>query len=255
MSRLADKVALITGGASGLGKAMAQRFGEEGAKVVVADVDEEKGQEVVSSLENGLFVEVDVTKAESVEAMVDKTVEHFGRLDILVNNAGIDGEQAPTAKSSLDNWRKVININLDGVFYGMKYGIAAMLESGDEDSGGVVINLGSTAGLVGFPGISPYSASKGGVIQLTKAAAMEYADKHVRCCALCPTGILTPLVEHFIENSDNPEEQRKQFTKMNPIPGAPEPIDVANAALFLASDEARFITGVALPVDGGYTAR
>ena len=255
MSRLADKVALITGGASGLGKAMAQRFDEEGAKVVVADVDAEKGREVVSSLENGLFVEVNVTEAESVETMVNKTVEHFGRLDILVNNAGIDGEQAPTAKSSLDNWRKVMSINMDGVFYGMKYGIAAMLETGDKDSGGVVINLGSTAGLVGFPGIPPYSASKGGVIQLTRAAAMEYADKHVRCCAICPTGILTPLVEHFIENSDNPEEQRKQFTKMNPIPGAPEPIDVANAALFLASDEARFITGVALPVDGGYTAR
>ena len=254
MARLAEKVALITGGASGLGKAIAQRFDEEGAKVVVADVDEEKGQEVASALENGLFVEVDVTKPESVEAMVKQAVEHFGRLDILVNNAGIDGEQAPTAKSTLENWRKVMSINMDGVFYGMKYGIAAMLNGG-EDSGGVVINLGSTAGLIGFPNIPPYSASKGGVIQLTKAAAMEYAGKHIRCCALCPTGILTPLVEHFIENSDNPEQMRKQFTEMNPIPGAPEPIDVANAALFLASDEARFITGVALPIDGGYTAR
>ena len=114
---------------------------------------------------------------------------------------------------------------------------------------------GSLAGLVGFPGIPPYSASKGGVIQLTKAAALEYAPKHIRCCAICPTGIMTPLVEHFIENSDNPEELRAQFTTMNPIPGAPEPVDVANAALFLASDEARFIAGVALPVDGGYTAR
>ncbi len=252
MSRLESKIALITGGASGLGAAIARRFSEEGARVVVADLNEEKGQEVASSLHEGLFVQVDVTDASSVERMVKETTDHFGRLDVLVNNAGIDGEQAPTAASSLENWRKVMSINMDGVFYGLKYGVSAMLGHGD---GGVVINMGSTAGLVGFPGIPPYSASKGGVIQLTKAAAMEYADKHIRCCAICPTGIMTPLVEHFIENSENPEAQRKQFTTMNPIPGAPEPVDVANAALFLASDEARFITGVALPVDGGYTSR
>ena len=252
MSRLENKVALITGGASGLGAAIAKRFSEEGARVAVADLNEEKGREVASSLQDGLFIQVDVTDAASVEAMVKQTTERFGRLDILVNNAGIDGEQAPTAASSLENWRKVMSINMDGVFYGMKYGIEAMLEHGE---GGVVLNLGSTAGLVGFPNIPPYSASKGGVIQLTKAAAMEYADKHIRCCALCPTGIMTPLVEHFIANSEDPETQREQFTTMNPIPGAPEPVDVANAALFLASDEARFITAVALPIDGGYTAR
>lgn len=252
MNRLENKVALVTGGASGLGAAIAKRFGEEGARVVVADLDEQKGQEIVASLEDALFVQVNVTDAASVEAMVKQTIVHYGRLDVLVNNAGIDGEQAPTATSSLENWRKVMSINMDGVFYGMKYGIDAMLEHGN---GGVVINMGSTAGLVGFPNIPPYSAAKGGVIQLTRAVAMEYADQHIRCCAICPTGIMTPLVEHFIETSDNPEEKRKQFTEMNPIPGAPEPIDVANAALFLASDEARFITGVALPVDGGYTAR
>ncbi len=252
MNRLENKVALITGGASGLGAAIARRFSEEGARVVIADLDEQKGQEIVSSLSDALFAQVDVTDAASVEVMVKGATDHYGRLDILVNNAGVDREQAPTAASSLENWRKVMGINMDGVFYGTKYGIAAMVERGE---GGVIINMGSTAGLVGFPNIPPYSASKGGVIQLTKAAAMEYADQHIRCCALCPTGIMTPLVEHFIETSADPEAQRKKFTTMNPIPGAPEPVDVANAALFLASDEARFITGVALPIDGGYTAR
>ena len=140
MNRLENEVALITGGASGLGAAIARRMSEEGARVVVADLSEEKGQEVTSSLNEGLFVRVDVTDASSVESMVKQTTNHFGRLDILVNNAGIDGEQAPTAASSLDNWRKVMSINMDGVFYGMKYGISAMLEYGE---GGVVINMGS----------------------------------------------------------------------------------------------------------------
>lgn len=251
MSRLNNKVAIVTGGASGLGNAIATRFSKEGAKVVIADISKKKGEKAAAELEDALFVEVDVTQAESVEALVKKATDHYGRLDIMVNNAGIDGEQAPTAESTLENWHNVMSINMDGAFYGMKYGIAAMLESG----GGVVVNMSSTAGLVGFPNIPPYSASKGGVIQLTKAAAIEYADQGVRCNAICPTGILTDLVENFIANSKDPEAQRKQFTTMNPIPGAPEPVDVANAALFLASDEARFITGVALPVDGGLTAQ
>lgn len=251
MERLKGKVALITGAASGLGRACAERFAQEGARVVVADIQEEAGKEVAQALPEGRFVKVDVTDPASVEAMIAETVQYYGRLDILFNNAGIDGEQAPTAESTLENWRKVLAVNLDGVYYGMKYGIAVMLEQG----GGVVLNMASIVGLVAFGNIPPYSASKAGVIQLTRAAAIEYAAQGIRVNALCPTVVQTPLVERFIQSSPDPEEMRQRMEKMNPIPGMPTPEDVAAAALFLASDEARFITGVALPIDGGYTAR
>jgi len=137
------------------------------------------------------------------------------------------------------------------VYYGMKYGIAAMLEQG----GGVVLNMASIVGLVAFGDIPPYSASKAGVIQLTRAAAIEYAGQRIRVNALCPTVVQTPLVENFIRSRPDPEDMRQRMEKMNPIPGMPTPEDVAAAALFLASDEAAFITGIALPIDGGYTAR
>jgi NAD(P)-dependent dehydrogenase (short-subunit alcohol dehydrogenase family) len=251
MERLKGKVALITGAASGLGRACAECFAREGAQVVVADIQEEAGKEVAQALPEGWFVKVDVTDPASVEAMIAETVRHYGRLDILFNNAGIEGEQAPTAESTLENWRKVLAVNLDGVYFGMKYGIAAMLDQG----GGVVLNMGSTAGMVAFGTIPPYSASKAAVIQLTRAAAIEYADRRIRVNALCPTAVQTPLVENFIRSSPDPEEMRQRMEKMNPIPGMPTPEDVAAAALFLASDEAAFITGVALPIDGGYTAR
>ena len=252
MGRLGGKVALITGAASGLGKAIATRFAEEGAKVVVADVDEEKGREVARSLEDALFVHVDVTQADSVQAAVETAKDRYAQLDILVNNAGVDGDQAPTAEASLENWHRVIDINLHGVFYGMKYGIAAMQERG---VGGVVINMGSTAGLVGFEGIPPYTASKAAVIHLAKAAALEYAEDNIRCYAICPAVVLTPLVEHFIESSPDPDERRAMFENMNPLPGMATPEDVANTALFLASEEARYLTGVVVPVDGGYTVK
>ena len=252
MGRLGGKVALITGAASGLGKAIATRFAEEGAKVIIADMDEAKGREVAHSLEDALFVHVDVTQADSVQAAVETAKDRYAQLDILVNNAGVDGDQAPTAEASLENWHRVIDINLHGVFYGMKYGIAAMQERG---VGGVVINMGSTAGLVGFEGIPPYTASKAAVIHLAKAAALEYAEDNIRCYAICPAVVLTPLVEHFIESSPDPGERRAMFENMNPLPGMATPEDVANTALFLASEEARYLTGVVVPVDGGYTVK
>jgi NAD(P)-dependent dehydrogenase (short-subunit alcohol dehydrogenase family) len=251
MARLPGKVAVITGAASGLGKACAERFAQEGAKVVVADIQEEAGAAVAQTLPDGRFIKTDVTDPASVEALIAETVRHYGRLDILVNNAGIDGAQAPIVESSLDNWRQVQAINLDGVYYGLKYGIAAMIPHG----GGVVLNMSSIAGLVAFAGLPAYAATKGAVVQLTRAAAIEYAAQHIRVNAICPSVVMTPLVEHFINHSPNPELMRKQFASMNPLPGAISPDDVAAAALFLVSDEARFITGLALPIDGGYTAR
>jgi NAD(P)-dependent dehydrogenase (short-subunit alcohol dehydrogenase family) len=251
MDRLKGKVAVITGAASGLGRACAERFAQEGARVVVADIQEDAGKEVAQGLPESRFVKVDVTEPTSVEAMIAETVRHYGRLDILFNNAGIDGDQAPTAESTLENWRKVLAVNLDGVYYGMKYGIAAMLEH----RGGVVLNMASIVGLAAFGNLPPYSASKAGVIQLTRAAAIEYAAQRIRVNALCPTVVHTPLVENFIRSSPDPEARRKEFENINPLPGMPTPEDIAAAPLFLASDEAAFITGVALPIDGGYTAR
>ncbi|MEM7736529.1 MAG: SDR family oxidoreductase [Deinococcota bacterium] len=250
MARLDGKVAIVTGGASGLGHAIALRFAEEGAKVVIADLSDEAGHKIAADI-GGHFIKTDVTDASAVEALVKETVSNFGKLDIIVNNAGIDGEQAPTASSSLDNWHKVIDVNLHGVYYGMKYAIEAMLEAGN---GGSVINMGSTAGLVGFKNIPPYVASKAAVVNMARSAAQEYGPDHIRVNSICPTVVKTPLVEHFINSSADPEAQRKAFDSFNPLPGMAEPRDVANAALFLASDESRFVSGIALPVDGAYTA-
>ncbi|MCX6130846.1 MAG: SDR family oxidoreductase [Proteobacteria bacterium] len=255
MLRLQDKIAIVTGGASGLGKAIAERFVLEGAKVVIADTNQEAGLALASKLSKAgtaIFIQVDVTNPISVQGLIKETLQRLKRLDILINNAGIDGEQAPTAECTLENWRKVLAVNLDGVFYGLKYGLEAIMKN---TSGGSIINMASVAGMIGFPGIPAYNAAKGGVIQLTRATAVEYAAHGIRVNAICPTGVMTPLVEHFVQNSDDPDQMRKAMNSMNPMPGMPSPEDVAAATLFLASNEARFITGVALPIDGGYTAR
>ncbi len=251
MKNLKGKVVVITGGASGLGAAMAKRFDKEGASVVIADIDDKAGKKLAKSLKDGLYFTCDVTDPKSVEKLLQKTVKKKGSLDVLVNNAGIDGKQAPTHKSTLENWQKVIDINLNGAYYGMKYGLAIMQEQGS----GVIINTSSTAGLVGFENIPPYSAAKAGVIQLSKAAAIEYADKGIRINCVCPSVVKTALVEHFIEESEDPEAREKEFSELNPLPGWIQPEDVAAAVAFLASDDARYITGVALPIDGGYTAQ
>lgn len=251
MKNLKGKVVVVTGGASGLGAAMVKRFDKEGASVVVADIDDKAGKKLAKSLKDGLYITCDVTDHKSVKKLINTTVKKKGSIDVLVNNAGIDGKQAPTHKSTLDNWEKVTAINLDGVFYGMKYGLAAMQKQGS----GVIINTSSTAGLVGFENIPPYSASKAGVIQLSKAAAIEYADKGIRINCVCPSVVKTALVEHFIEESEDPEATEEEFSALNPLPGWIQPEDVAAAVAFLASDDARYITGVALPIDGGYTAQ
>ncbi len=252
MKRLQDRVAVITGAASGLGRASAERFAQEGARVVVADINVEAGQAFAQTLPDALFVPVDVADPAAVAALIDRTVEHYGRIDILFNNAGISGSEGPTADCSVENWRRVMAVNLDGVFYGMKFGIAAMLR---QQSGGVVLNTASIAGLAAFARMPPYAASKAAVIHLTKSAAIEYAAQGIRVNAICPTLVYTPMVAQFFQNSPDPEATAQAFTNINPMPGAPTPEEIAAAAAFLASDDARFITGIALPVDGGYTAR
>ncbi len=251
MGKLDGKVAIVTGAASGIGRATALLFADEGAKVVVADWHEDDGRRVADEIAGrggaATFVRVDVSKPEDVEAMVRAAVDTYGRLDVLFNNAGMEGEQAPTAECTLENWDRVIAVNLKGVFLGMKYGIAAMLRSG----GGSIINNASVAGIVGFASIPAYCASKGGVIQLTKTAALEYAKQGVRVNAICPGVIWTPMVERFVGGS---EQTRGALEALEPVGRFGRPEEVARLALFLAGDDSTFCTGAPFVVDGGFVA-
>lgn len=252
MGELDGKVAIVTGAASGIGRAAVELFANEGAAVIAADTNIEGGQRLADELARKgggcAFVRADVSKESDVAAMTDLALSQYGRLDVLFNNAGIEGDQAPTADATLDNWEKVISINLKGVFLGLKYGIRAMLRNG----GGSIINNASVAGLVGFAGIPAYCASKGGVVQLTRTAALEYATEGIRVNCLCPGVIDTPMVERFTH--DNPE-MLQQMESLEPVGRLGRPREVAELALFLASDRSSFITGTAIPVDGGFVAR
>lgn len=249
--RLEGKVAFITGGGTGLGEGAARRMAEEGAKVVVVDIDAESADRVASSLPDALALVVDVTDPDAVEAAFAETMDHYGSVDIIFNNAGIAGEQQPLHEYELDNWRAVNSLNADGVFYVLKYGIQAMLESG----GGSIINTASTAALTAQQNISAYSFSKAGVTGITRSAAIEYAKQGIRVNAIAPTAVLTPMVEAFIEASEDPEAFRAERENWNPIPGWPYAEDIAGVVAFLASDDAKWITGHTLPIDGGYVVR
>lgn len=250
MGKLQDRIAIVTGGGSGIGRACAELFAGEGAKVVIADIDEQAGRTAAADV-GGLYLQVDVSDPSSVEAMIKTTVEKFGRVDILMNNAGIDGDHAVTGDSSIENWKRVTSINMDGVYYGMKYALPVMVEQ----KGGVILNTASTVGMNALPGLPSYSASKAGVIQLSKAAAIEYAWHKIRVNAICPSVVDTPLLRHLIASTPDPEAARMGFEHLNPMPGMVTADAVAKAALFLVSDDSSFITAVALPIDGGYTAR
>jgi len=250
MGKLTDRVAVITGAASGIGETCAERFAAEGARVVVADLQEEAGRRVADSV-GGVFQPVDVTDPRSVDEMVKATVATHDRIDILMNNAGIDGDQAPTALSTLENWDRVMAINMNGVYYGMRSVLPVMIEQ----KGGVILNMGSTVGLNAMGFLPAYTASKAGVIHLTKAVAIENAMHNIRANVICPAVVDTPLLRHFIDNTPDPDGARRGFEMMNPMPGMVTRDAVANAALFLVSDDSAFITAVALPIDGGYTAR
>jgi len=247
-----DKVAIVTGGSAGIGRATALAFARNGRKVVVADINEEEGHETVKMIKDegyeAFFIKTDVANPDQVKRMVEKTVEKYGRLDCAFNNAGIEGDQAPTADSSIENWQRVVDINLNGVFYSMKYEIPEMLKTG----GGSIVNMASVAGRVGFVNIPAYTASKHAVNGLTKTAALEYAQQNIRVNAVCPGIIKTKMIDRFTGGT---EEGMEQMKSMEPIGRMGEPEEVADAVMFLCSDKATFITGHPLVVDGGFVAK
>ena len=252
MNGIQDAVAIVTGGSTGIGRAAAHRFAEEGASVVLADVNVDDGEQTVAAITDAggeaTFVETDVSDESDLEAMVQTAVETYGGLDFAFNNAGIEGRNEPVADQPDDNWERVIDVNLKGVFNCMRAEIPAMLESG----GGSIVNTASIAGVVGFPGLSPYVASKHGVIGLTKTAAIEFSGDGVRVNAICPGVIETPMVQRSQEDSPEQMEQVKAATPMGRI-GQPE--EIGDAAVWLCSDDASFVTGESLVIDGGYVTQ
>lgn len=249
MNSLIKKVALVTGAGSGIGKAIAQTYANEGAAVMVSDINVDGGKETVDEIikagGRAAFFKADTSKPEESEALVNATVQHFGRLDIACNNAGIGGEVALTGDYSLDSWKKVLDVDLNGYFYGCKYQLKAMEKNGS----GCIVNIASVHGEVAAPMSSAYTASKHGVVGLTQNIGVEYGSKNIRCNAVGPGYIMTPLLEN-VANADMLETLRKK----HPIGRLGTAQDVANLVLFLSTDDASFITAGYFLVDGGYTA-
>lgn len=255
MNRLQGKVAVITGGALGLGRAIATRMAEEGAAVAVLDTLEAEGHQLADDLAaRGLpavFLRCDVTSETNMAEALDLASVRFGHIDTLVNNAGVAGVNKPTHEITEAEWDRVQAVNVKGVFFGVKHAIAHLRRAG----GGSIINLSSIYGLVGAPDSPPYHASKGAVRLMTKTDAMLYAGDRIRVNSIHPGFIWTPMVEHHLEGQGDPETSRQTIGALHPLGHMGEPDDIAWGAVYLASEEAKFLTGSELVIDGGYTAR
>lgn len=247
------KVAIVTGAASGIGRASSLLFAEHGAAVMVSDVDDVGGAETAKLVRaaggRAEYVHADVAQSSHVRAMVDATIAAFGRLDFAHNNAGIPGLGFTIPDYPEDEWNRGIGVMLTGVFLGMKYQIPRILEHGD---GGAIVNTSSGAGLIGFPGMSPYVAAKHGVIGLTKTAALEFATQGIRVNAICPGTARTRMVDDWLGDS---ADNLAQVVALHPIGRLATPREIAEAAIWLCSPAASFVIGIALPVEGGYTAQ
>lgn len=253
MAELSDATVVVTGASTGIGRETAITFGERGASVVLGDVDVDGTEETADAVEaaggEATVLEVDVTDEAAVESMVDAAVESYGGLDCAFNNAGISGEQAPVAELSADGWGAVLDVNLTGVFHGVKHQVDAMLD----DGGGAIVNNASVLGQVGFEDAAAYTAAKHGVIGLTRAAALEYSSQGVRVNAVCPGFVDTPMLAR--EGITTDEELRAGIEALHPIGRLGESEEIADAVVWLCSDDASFVTGHAMNVDGGYLSR
>src|SRR5216684_2588730 len=246
------KIALVTGGGSGIGRATALKLAKEGAKVMIADYVPEGGERTVRMIEEAggeaSFVAADVSVTKQVEAMVAKTIASYGRIDCAFNNAGIEGRMANTVECTEETWDRTIAINLKGVWLCMKYEIPQMLKQG----GGSIVNTASVAGLVGFERLPAYNASKHGVVGLTRTAALEYAAKNIRVNCVCPGVIRTPMVERIIDTGGFTEQE---LTAGEPVGRMGQPEEIAQGVVWLLSDSASFVTGHPMTIDGGWVAR
>jgi len=249
---LKDKVAIITGAKSGIGFAAALRLAAEGAKVVVADVraTQEEAQEIVRRGGDALSVQVDVSSELQVSALISRTVAAYGRLDVLVNNAGVELAKKVTETSEAE-WDRLMGVNLKGVFLCSKAAIPEMKRTG----GGAIVNVASELGVVGGSEIAAYCASKGGVVQLTKAMAIDHAADGIRVNCVCPGPVSTPLLEAIVAASSDPEEERRRIVDKTLLGRLGQPEEIANVVAFLASDESSYMTGSVVLVDGGWTAQ
>jgi NAD(P)-dependent dehydrogenase (short-subunit alcohol dehydrogenase family) len=251
--QLEGSVALVTGGAAGIGRAAALAFAAQGAKVAIADLKVDAGNEVARAIEQtggrAIFVPADVSKTSEVEALIGKTVGAFGRLDCAFNNAGIEGQLATTADCTEENFDRIVSVNLRGIWLCLRYEIRQMLR---QESGGAIVNMSSVAGLIGFPNLPAYVASKHGVVGLTKTAALEYAKKGIRINAICPGVIHTEMIDRITGRDPAVE---KQFVDLEPMGRMGTPEEIAAGAVWLCSGAASFVTGHALAVDGGLVAQ
>jgi NAD(P)-dependent dehydrogenase (short-subunit alcohol dehydrogenase family) len=254
--KLKGKVAIVTGAASGIGRATALLMAKEGAKVIVVDINEKGGRESVEIIKHdggeAHFLQADVSKPADCERMVKTALIEYGKLDILFNNAGVVHVGMITETSEAD-WDRILDINLKGVFLVSKYAIPEMLRAG----GGAIVNTGSIYGNLGAGSYTAYCASKGGVINLTRALAMEYAEKNIRVNCVCPGSVMTGMLQQEINifAPDNPEQQKEKFAQMQPNRRIASPEDIAKVVLFLSSDDASYMTGSIVDVDGGFSAQ
>ena len=252
MNRMTDRVAVITGGASGMGEATVRRFVDEGARVVIADLQDAKGNTLADTLGGAaVYQHTDVAEERDVRAAVERAVAEFGRLDVMFNNAGIGGAIGPIDQTSVEDYDRTMNVLLRGVFLGIKHAAPVMKRQGS----GCIISTSSVAGLSGGRGPHIYSAAKAAVINLTRSVAIELAEHSIRVNCICPGGIATPLLAGALGGTEEALALvRERLAMLQPIPRSGMPDDIANTALWLASDEASFVTGQAIVVDGGLTA-